>query len=343
MANGDEIFDKDCLNLKQLKKMDKEDLESTIELNLNSLVNYYYEDLFRKEERPYREMVNDLVLSKKLFLKPILKIHKHSEESIPSGLAFMMYDNLNQGNISTNIAIEQLRSNTQLAKADIDAKIKELTDNYNDTKNDVMEVLAVLAKKNVKKLKKIGMAKEYAELLAPALISSDYLTVKNCFRFIHTLTNAFYAVFTCSLTKDEDGKTISRLCIDLTDAKVIGKIMNIMTKNMDLGVYAEFIKQILLEKRDRQLDSMNNKPVLNVYNAITVYAEDTLEDKEIFNGKTRQQIIKSFLDQRVRDDARNRDAARRVAFDRLSADAYPRIHKAYDRVIGKEEAESDEE
>lgn len=342
MSNGDEIFGKDGLHLKSLKKLDKRELDSMIEMNIQTVVNYYYEDLYRKDERAFRGKMTDLVLNKKLFLKPVMRIFKENPDAIPTGLAFMLYDNLNQGNIHTNIEVAKLRDNQQLSKEDIDARIQELNAFYSEVRNNVLEVMEALTKKTAKKLKKMGMKKEYAILLAPAIISADYLTVKNCFRFIRTLTNAFYAVFNASLVKQEDGKMVSELGIDLTDPENIAKIMSLVTKNMDLGVYAEFIKQILLEKRDRQLDSLS-KAQLNVYAAITVYAENTLEDKEVFNGKTRQQIIKSFLAQRERDEKNNRDAARRVSFEHLSEDMYPRIRKAFNRVVGKDDSEDEKE
>ena len=72
MTRGEEIFAKDCLSIKSLKKMDKGELISTLEINLSSLVEYYYEDFHHKEEHNFRPFVIDLVMSKKLFLKPVL-------------------------------------------------------------------------------------------------------------------------------------------------------------------------------------------------------------------------------------------------------------------------------
>ena len=96
MTRGEEIFAKDCLSIKSLKKMDKGELISTLEINLSSLVEYYYEDFHHKEEHNFRPFVIDLVMSKKLFLKPVLKIVKESEDVVPEGLAFLVWDCLNQ-------------------------------------------------------------------------------------------------------------------------------------------------------------------------------------------------------------------------------------------------------
>ena len=65
MAKGEELFAKETLGLKGLKKLDKGELNSTIELNLQELVDFFYEDFHRKEEKEYRSKFTDLVLSKK--------------------------------------------------------------------------------------------------------------------------------------------------------------------------------------------------------------------------------------------------------------------------------------
>ena len=83
MSRGDEIFNKEALALKQLRKMDKGELDSTIEINLQSLVDYYYNDIHHKDEREYREQLMNLVVDKKYFLKPVLRIYKDNDDVIP--------------------------------------------------------------------------------------------------------------------------------------------------------------------------------------------------------------------------------------------------------------------
>ena len=133
---------------------------------------------------------------------------------------------------------------------------------------------------------------------------------------------------------DEEGVKKSTFGIDITKAKNIGKIMNIITKDMDLGTYGQLILRILLEKRDRSFEQLDSYQ-LGVYNAISVWALGVLEDKDIFGNKTRQEIIKAFLLQRERDEKRGRDAKRRVEFSDVNEEDYPRISKAFEKVVKK--------
>lgn len=332
MSRGEEIFNKEALAFKALKKLDKGELDSTIEINLQALVDYYYNDIHHKDEREYREDLMNLVVDKKLFLKPVLRIYKDNEDVIPSGLPFMIYDQIKQMTEASNREIENLK-NSNIPKEEITAKTKEIIDLVNEATENVWEALMVLSEKNIKKLKKLGIKEKYGSVIAPAILSADYVNSKNMFRFVSIFTNALYAAYTKSLV-DEDGVKKSTFGIDITKAKNIGKIMHIMTKDMDLGTYGQLVLRILLEKRDHKFEQLNSYQ-LGVYNAISVWALGVLEDKDIFGNKTRQEIIKAFLIQRERDEKRGRDAKRRVEFSDISAEDYPRISKAFEKVVKK--------
>lgn len=335
MAKGEEIFSKEALSIKALKKMDKDELVSTIEINLEALVDYYYSEIHHKEERAYRKTLVDLVINKKLFLKPLMRILKDNPEEVPSGLAFIIYDSLNIAQQSLKETMDAETASNK-PKEEIDANIGELVKYFNDVRNDVHEVLIMLSAKNFKKLKKLGMKKIYAAQLAPALIDSNYMTNKNLFRFVRLFTKEIYHVVSLATLVNQDQSLVNDLGIDLTNKKTMNSFMNIITKNMDLGTFGEFIKQLLLEKRDKDFDGMT-QPQLAVYSAITTWCLNSLEDKEIFGNKSRQEIIKSYGIQIQRDIKRGRDAKRRVVFSELDADMYPRIVKALKAVTAKEE------
>ena len=330
MTRGEEIFAKDCLSIKSLKKMDKGELISTLEINLSSLVEYYYEDFHHKEEHNFRPFVIDLVMSKKLFLKPVLKIVKESEDVVPEGLAFLVWDCLNQARhmINNKITAEQ---NSQKPAEEIKTNVDELKALYAETIEEAMNLLEVLSAKNIKKLKKIGMKKEFASIIAPSLLSPEYVSGKNMFRFVNLITRNLYNVAKSAI-KTEDDHDVYTSGVEFDNSKTIRKIFDIMTKDMDISTYAEVIRQLLLEKRDRNFDNLDSHQ-LAVYNAITDYALSVLENKDIFSGKTRIEIIKAFMTQRHRDEKRGVDAKRRVSFADLNEDDYPRIIKAFKKVV----------
>ena len=333
---GEELFAKDCLGMKALKKMDKGELMSTIEINLQSLVDYYFEDYYRKDESEYRETLQDLVLSKKYFLKPLSKIMKENPDSVPSGTAYMIYEVLNNATRVINDRI-QAEKDSNKPKEEKEKAIDELNMLFKETQADVFDCLAELTTKARKKLKKLDIKKEYCAAIAPVMLPTDYITNKNLGRMVRSLTSTLYNVYKASIVS-EDEVQVSTLGLDITKPKNISKLFMIFTKNMDIGTFANFIKQILLEKRDKSFDNMDSNH-LAVYNAISAYALGMLDDKEVFSSKTRQEVIRGFSEQRRRDEKRGFDARRRVTFSELDPDIYPRIAKAFDKVFDKKKDE----
>ena len=330
MSKGEELFAKEALSMKSLKKLDKDELMSTIEINLQELVDYYYEDFNQKEEREWRRKFMDLILSKKYFLKPLAKIIKESDEEVPDGLAFILYDMISCAAKTVQIKTNDING-SNISQEDKDNAIREMKEELDESREAISDIIYTLNKKTIKKLKKMGFKESYAMLLAPALFNSQYVSVKNLYRFTRTMTNAFYNTYIASLAKNEDDQVVTVAGADLANPKVISQVMSLVTKDMNLGDYAEMIKQILLEKRDKGFDAI--KKAMPVYNAITAWCLATLEDKKIFNKATRKALIKSFGDARVRDSKRGTDAKRRVEFSELDPDMYPNIAKAFDRVM----------
>lgn len=332
-AKGEELFAKDALSLKALKKMDKSEVQSTLEINLVNLVDYYYGDLHHKEERGYRDQLIDLVTSSKLFLKPLSKIIKYNGDDVPSGLAFMLYD-IKQ--LAYQKLMEQIRSEKESdkPKEEIEANVKALQDYFAGIESEMIVVMAELSKKNFKRLKKLGFKKEFALYLAPAMLDTEYVDSRNMFRFVRLFTNAVYSVVKAATVTDQSGNNLNTLGISLTNEKEMRKFMALVTKGMDLGTLGEFLKQLLLEKRDKSFDSMTQTQ-LAVYSSITTWVLNTLDDKEVFNNKSRMEIIKSYGVQIQRDIKRGRDAKRRVVFSELDPDMYPKICKAFNALKEK--------
>ncbi len=334
MAKGEELFSKEALSVKSLKKMDSDEVLSTIEINLQELVDWYYEDANQKGEKEYRRNFTELVLSKKCFLKPIAKLLKNSDEEVPEGLAFMIYDTLVSSTRMVNAKIREVKE-SNIPDADKEKAVNDMQNELKDLHDDVYEVLVPLCKKTIKKLKKIGFKKAVAEGLAPALFSSQYVSAKNTFRFVRTMTNALYSVYKASLAKNEEDEVVTIAGADLANPKVISAVMSIITKDMNLGDYAEFVKQILLEKRDKSFDNIGE--ALPVYNAITAWCLAVLDDKKLFSKNSRKNLIKSFGEQRNLDEKHGRDAKRRIVFSELDPDMYPNIVKAFNKVVNKDD------
>lgn len=333
MAKGEELFAKETLGLKGLKKLDKGELNSTIELNLQELVDFFYEDFHRKEEKEYRPKFTDLVLSKKYFLKPLAKIIKNSDEETPEGLPFMLYDTITSATRFIGNKIREVEE-SNISDEDKKTAIDTMKADLDESKEAIYDIIIALSKKPIKKLKKLGFKESYATMIAPVMFSSQYVSARNMFRFTRTFTNALYNTYIASLAKNADDEVVTTAGADLGNAKVIAAIMKILTKDMNLGDYAEFVKQILLEKRDKGFDAIEK--ALPVYNAITAWALAVLDDKALFNKATRKNVIESFGKQRAMDEKHGRDAKRRVVFGELDPDMYPNIVKAFNRVVGKD-------
>ena len=198
---GEELFAKDCLGMKALKKMDKGELMSTIEINLQSLVDYYFEDYYRKDESEYRETLQDLVLSKKYFLKPLSKIMKENPDSVPSGTAYMIYEVLNNATRVINDRI-QAEKDSNKPKEEKEKAIDELNMLFKETQADVFDCLAELTTKARKKLKKLDIKKEYCAAIAPVMLPTDYITNKNLGRMVRSLTSTLYNVYKASIVSE---------------------------------------------------------------------------------------------------------------------------------------------
>lgn len=338
---GDELFSKDCLNAKTLRKMDKEDLYSTYLCTLQTLQEYFYEDLYQKDEKSFRTKFNDLILNKGDFLRPIYKMLKKGMfdgTELPLGLAFIIDNQLKLGKRNMDNQIAELR-NSNLSKEDIAAKIGEMNEEYDKIYECAQNVLDILCKRTVKKLKKMGMNGDAARLLAPTIPEGQYLDGRNFFFIAHELCEALYGVYMLSLSATAGVGKIktSNLGVDLTNPESIKDIFNLFLKDADTRVMKNVVEQLLLDKKPRNFNTWSKEKVA-VYNAITVYALETMESKKVFDNDDREEIIKDIMRRRENDAKNNRDAERRVIFSELAKDmveTYPRIANAWNKYRNK--------
>ena len=338
--NGEELFGKEYLGIKHLKKLTKGELVSELEVNLQELTNYYFGDQYRKDVNDSRsknskinvaDALKNLVTCNKLFLKPVAKIYKESSEYIPDGLPFIILDGLNMVKWDVRNALNNLK-NSNLPKQEIVDKENAYQTELAERTNDVMDCLAVICKKTVKKLTKIGVNEEYAVALAPILVPGTVLTPQNIRRFVNNITNTICDVYRSSLVT-EDATKVSDMGVNLADPKVLNKVIEIMTKDMDTGTFAAFIENIMLQKVRGDMD----KDIIPIYSAITTYALSALEDKDVFSKKNREKIIRNIGDRRRRDAKNNNDGKRRVSFDGLHEDAYPHIVKSFRKITSNKD------
>ena len=321
---GEELFKgEDSLNVKVLKKLEKDDIQAAIELNLQNLNDYYYQEFYKKSERKWQDNMLALVLSKKYFLKPLTKIIKANNIDIPAGFAYMLE---NMRRISLYAFMNAIKTENESNKPDAEKaeNIQEMKEAYNEKGAELTEVIMLLNQKTIKKLKDIGFSGHFASMIAPALFPASEMNRYNVNRFVNILTSTLYEVYKVSL--DEDSHTTAGA--DLSSTKVINKVMNLITKNMSIEDYAMFISTICLEKQDKKFDALNIEQ-MKVYAAISSYALGVLEDKDTFSKKMRSNIIRECLKVRTIESKREGgDIPRRVTFTKLDENLYPRLVKA---------------
>lgn len=334
---GEELFGKEGLAYpKALRKMDKEDLYSTYLCILQPIQEYFYEDLYNGDERPYRTKFNDLILNKGDFLRPIFKMLKKGmfeEGELPYGLAFIINNQLQAGKNAMDNQIAELQK-AQLTKEVIAEKVDAMKEEYEKIYEIAQNILDILCKKTVKKLKKMGMKDEYARMLAPSLPEKYVLDGRNFFFMEWGIVEALIGIFQMSLVKGDEKTMVSNLGVDLTNPKVIGDIFNLFLKDADTKVMANVVEQLILERRPYNLNTWG-KEKLAVYNAISVFTLQTFESKKIFDNNDRRDIIKNVARRRAIDAKKQRDKARRIVISDVDPEVYPRIAAAWKKFENK--------
>ena len=123
-THGKQIFSN--FKLKMLKKMSKDELKDHIGSNLIPLVDYYFYDSYRGEERKYEPLMLDLISSMKYFIKPISKIvtDRNFKDEVPDGLHVMLVDYLESYTLVLRKAYKQVQI-SYLPKKNVKHKSKQ--------------------------------------------------------------------------------------------------------------------------------------------------------------------------------------------------------------------------
>lgn len=360
---GQDLFGKgngDNLNRSVLKKAKKKGggkkLVRIIADNLEDLVEFYFGEFTKHDVRQrYEEPLLKLLGSNPYFIKPLEKLIKMSKKKkndveIPKGLNVLLMDNLDEVRILYRKQMRNLRPGNNEALA-------EDTQNRINTIDALTELLITtsteicnkLTEKQAKKLEKIGLNEEFAQMLARTWVPAKYLTARNIRRYMFRTNTALYAIQRDGLSKtDDEGETkyINEVGTNLADPDILKEIYEFMLKGIPHKVLISALVGIMLERRGSAFERFT-KPQLALYNAITTLVLDLLEGNEVINvtgekvkgkkakkeleisKKDLKHFMRMYSDERARDAAKGRDSQRRISFSNLADDSYPKVLKAF--------------
>ena len=137
--------------------MSKDELKDHIGSNLIPLVDYYFYDSYRGEERKYEPLMLDLISSMKYFIKPISKIvtDRNFKDEVPDGLHVMLVDYLEK--LYSRIE-KSLQTSPDIVPSQEEREAqKQAIEVWKELRDVVTDVVRVSAKKTIKKLMKLGI------------------------------------------------------------------------------------------------------------------------------------------------------------------------------------------
>ena len=354
--NGNDLFSKDDSNLsrsalKHAKK--KKNLERIISSNLPFLVEYYFGTFHKKEERvKYEDVLIKLLGSDTYFIQPLKKLIKKAKKDdsieIPSGLSVMLNDNIDEVKKLYRQQLAKVGNATLSEEAEEKLNtIKELTNRLIEETNDICDKLN---KKKISKLEKLGMTTEYAEILARALVPAKYLNSYNIRRYLYRFNITLYDIQKMGMKEiGDDTSPIKQIKnnigIDLSNPNVIQDLYELMFRGTERKVLLSGLVGVFLERKGERYKSFN-KFEKACFNAISTLALNVLEgnvyintSKEKLSKKEKKELtldkkeLKKFMEEyseeRIKDQNKNRDSARRVSFSNLDENTYPRVIKAF--------------
>lgn len=339
--------------------MGKKELTNTISLNLYPLVEWYFNESFRGENRKYEPLMLDLLSADKHFLKPVLKLvsSKKRHNDIPEGLNIMLWDYAEKmrGRISERFetALAEGESREQVTE-----KFKDAHEFLAKLETIVKDITNITAKKTIKKLMKIGLTEQYAQQLANHIVPKEYLNKHNVRKYIYRLNRALYEVQKESVVPDNgkgDNYVVNTgVSLAQKDFKILEAIYGLALRGADQETVNNALVGIALEKRN-VLDSFN-PPQRALFANISAFVQDILEGRVVFAPGVRldkmskkeykkavktftfgKKDLKAFFNayrvERRKDVKRNRDGVRRIQFDAINVEEYPRTTKMYEKII----------
>lgn len=353
---GDDLFGKYTegnLNKKGLQRAKKKELVDIIESNLPFMVESYF-GTFQKKERKYLNNVYELVGSEKYFMDPLMKLLSGGKkkkkkdvdlDNIPKGLHVILLDSIDRVKQKYNERISRFAGQNRTKETEeYLAEIKELAEAQAEQLGDIINILI---KKDVKKLKKLGIKEQYATRIARCFVPAKYLNKHNVGRYLHRLNRTLVDVQRYCMVKsdevDEDGNTtyMNDAGINLANDDNIMDLYEIFFSKVDRSVYLVGLTSVLLETRSRVVDNFN-KPQRDMYNAISRVVCDLLEGESVLNitgdklskkelknevisKKELRKIMKMYSSHRAEDYRKGYDAPRRIVLSNLSEDSYPKL------------------
>lgn len=189
------------------------------------------------------------------------------------------------------------QENNERLAADPNAKLYNMT--------DLAELSVLILKKKLKKMKKVGIDTKLAFDILSVIPTDDVLSSSQIYR-IHSFYECLYEH--CKHT-------------DVPYAEIMNAIV-------DETYFPTFIAFSLLERKDKfsKLDDNQKKLYLNISN----WCFDTMEK---LRKEDIEAIINTFIAARKKDEANNKDSARRYALSSLSETDYPKIFKVVNKMI----------
>lgn len=194
---------------------------------------------------------------------------------------------------------------------------------YPDLTLEYRELLTKILKKRIKQVKKkTGAPEEFlVELLvvipSPEVVSNPrFLGI-----YVNKVARRLYA-----LTKDPEGFALPELeYVRALFAGLFGEAM-----------MNEVAVSLLLERKE--YIRHYNADQIKTWNVLTALALDQLESNK---KKDIDTLMENYENRRKSDAKRNKDTARRIQFDQIVEEDYPKITKVYKKRLGKQQEQSE--
>ena len=194
------------------------------------------------------------------------------------------------------------RENNERLAADPNAKLYNMS--------DLAELSVLILKKKLKKMKKAGIDTKLSFDVLSIIPTDDVLSTSQIYR-IHTFYECLY-----EHAKKEDVPYAL-----------------IMENLVDETYFPTFIAFSLLERKDKfsKLDDNQKK----LYLVISNWCFDTMEK---LRKDEIEAIINTFITSRKKDEANNKDSARRYSLSTLTEADYPKIFKVITKMIAENDS-----
>ena len=350
-------------NLEKIKK--KKELQEVIEMNLPTMIDFYFDDCSKKDMDNYKDQIFQTITSERYFYKPLRKmlskekkVKKFSKKF--QGLHVIYIDSLDRLRFKFEKKMRELDNNGQSRNSDAQNEfMDELKSKKQDQINKVLDLVSILVEKPTKYFEEEGIKGEFAEAIARAMVPSKYLNERNIgfyFRRLNsTLIECQRAGMIPETTNEGEENYINNVGLNLMSKDSLHMIYSCFFAGVSRKVFIKALTTFLLEKRPYKYNDYNSI-VKGLYNAINEFMLNVIEGKIVINTsgkkiskkekedfkvskKELKEILKNYSNTRYNDLKQNKDSARRIVLSKVDSDDYPRITKIFNNV--KEETIDD--